>query len=77
MTTTATEIPRLAGEILSLPEADRLALLDLLWDEVSPDTQAVSPDERAMIEARLAEADANPHAVRPWTEVRAELFTDP
>jgi hypothetical protein len=77
MPTLATEIPRLAGEILNLPATDRLALLDLLWDETVPTEHALSADETAMIVARLHEADAEPQQSRPWVDVRAELFADP
>lgn len=57
---------------LSGPE--RLRLIGEIWDSLSHAEQIeMSDSHREELDRRLAEADANPGAGRPWEEVRARL----
>jgi putative addiction module component (TIGR02574 family) len=37
------------------------------------DEEALSPEEKRLIESRLAEHDADPSSAVPWEEVKARL----
>jgi putative addiction module component (TIGR02574 family) len=56
---------------------ERLALVEELWDSITADPSAVPLTEaqRAELDRRIAEHDANPDEVVPWEEVKA-LITD-
>jgi|GEM_PF-1022985 putative addiction module component (TIGR02574 family) len=53
---------------------DRLRLLGEIWDTLAPVTEAEIPEaHRKTLEHRLASADSDPSAGRPWAEVRDRL----
>lgn len=57
-----------------LSVADRLRLIDEIYDTLEPANPGDLPDDlRALIDARLDEADANPGAGSSWEEVRARI----
>jgi putative addiction module component (TIGR02574 family) len=57
-----------------LSPAERLTLIEELWDSIEP-TEAVplSPELVEELEARSAQAEADPTGGRPWDEVYREL----
>ncbi len=59
-----------------LPAADRMALLQQLWDslEKESDDSALTLAQREELERRIADDDANPEDVVPWEEVKAEAL---
>lgn len=60
-----------------LSREDRLRLLGEIWDSLTPVTQDEIPESyREELDRRLAAADADPAAGRPWEEVRARLRGD-
>jgi putative addiction module component (TIGR02574 family) len=63
------------AEILELPVAERIRLVELIWDSIVAVPEAVSiPDElRAELDRRFAEFEANPEAGSPWEEVRKRI----
>ena len=63
----------LLAEALKLSPADRLQLIEALWNTVSEEDLPVTPEERALLDARLADLDANPGDQSPWSEVKARL----
>ena len=54
---------------------ERLALVEDLWDSIAEETAATSltDAQRAELDRRLADHDANPHDVVPWEEVKASI----
>jgi len=58
---------------LSLEE--RLALVEELWDSIASDTAAVplTDAQRAELDRRLAEHEANPDDVVPWEDIKASI----
>ena len=58
---------------LKLSALERLELLEALWDTLSDDDIPVTPEERALLDARLADLEANPSDQSPWPEVKARL----
>jgi len=60
-----------------LQTAERLELLELLWDSI--ETGAYSPPEWHIreLERRRAEADANPAAGIPWEDFKVRWLDQP
>ena len=60
-----------------LTPAERIELAQDLWDSLEDDQVAeafpLSDEQRAELDRRLADLDANPDAGRPWEEVEAEI----
>ena len=53
---------------------ERLKLIGEIWDSLTPVDQLEIPEShREELDRRLAAADADPAAGRPWEEVRARL----
>ena len=67
----------LLTEALQLSPGDRLQLIEALWETLSEEDIPVTPEERALLDARLADLDANPGDQSPWSEVRARLQQRP
>jgi putative addiction module component (TIGR02574 family) len=63
----------LLATVSSLSPADRLELIGAVWDTLSPDDLPVTDDERALLDARLADMERNPDDQSPWPEVKARL----
>lgn len=67
------------ADLLKLDVAERLELIEELWDSIASDPTAASQipltdAERALLDERLREHRAHPDAARPWAEVRAEIL---
>lgn len=58
---------------VSLSEADRLELIGVLWDSLSHHDLPVTEGEQALLDERLAQADAHPEDESPWSEVKTRL----
>lgn len=54
---------------------ERLELLEALWDDLTRRSEVPLPSEAqlAELERRLAEHEANPDDVVPWSEVQADV----
>jgi putative addiction module component (TIGR02574 family) len=63
----------LLAEALKLSPGDRLQLIEALWDTLSEEDVPVTPEERALLDTRLADLENNPDAQSPWSEVKARL----
>ena len=63
-------------ELLKLPVAERIDLIDRLWESVakSEDFELTDP-QKAELDRRLADLQAHPDDGRPWQEVREDLRT--
>lgn len=64
------------AEILELPVADRIRLMEIIWDSIAhvPEAVPVSDELKAELAQRLAEFEANPEAGIPWEEVRTRVL---
>jgi putative addiction module component (TIGR02574 family) len=65
-------------ELLRLPLAERIELVEDLWDSIAADAEAVPVPEshrRELARRRAAHHD-DPNAVRPWEEVRKRLWSE-
>ena len=63
----------LLAKVSSLSPADRLELIDVVWDTLAPDDLPVTDAERALLDARLADMERNPNDQSSWPEVKARL----
>ncbi|MBC7367002.1 MAG: addiction module protein [Undibacterium sp.] len=71
MTTTTLE-----AEFRALSPAERISLVEELWDRIAAEPQSVpvTSAQRAELDRRLGALEKNPDAGRPWSEVRDELL---
>jgi putative addiction module component (TIGR02574 family) len=62
-------------EILELPIAERIRLVELIWESIAavPEAVPVSDELKADLDRRLAEFEADPEAGIPWDEVRERV----
>jgi putative addiction module component (TIGR02574 family) len=63
----------LMAEALKLSPSDRLELIEALWNTLSEEDIPVAPEERALLDERLADLERNPDAQSSWPEVKARL----
>jgi putative addiction module component (TIGR02574 family) len=63
----------LMAEALKLSPSDRLELIEALWNTLSEEDIPVTPEERALLDERLADLERNPDAQSSWPEVKARL----
>jgi putative addiction module component (TIGR02574 family) len=64
----------LQNEIGSLSAAEKFELLDTLWESLEADPPALTEDQRAELDYRVARYEQNPSDVISWEQVRAGLF---
>jgi putative addiction module component (TIGR02574 family) len=58
---------------LALPEADRALLADQFWESLSPHENTMTDDQLFVeLERRDAEAEKDPSATVPWSELKNE-----
>ena len=64
------------AEILELPVAERIRLVELIWDSIAavPEAVSISDELKAELDRRLAEFEADPDAGSPWEEVRKRIL---
>lgn len=61
----------------TLPISERIELVEDIWDSIAEETAGtleLDSAERAELNRRLGEHQADPKSSIPWEQVRAELF---
>ena len=70
-------LPNTLAELLKLPASDRIEIAVALWESLTDAEReaelALSPEQEAELDRRLAEHIANPDSAIPWEEVRRKL----
>ena len=65
------------AELLRLPASQRVEIAMALWESLTEAEReaelALTPDQEAELDRRLAEHVANPGSAIPWDEVRRKL----
>ena len=64
----------LQNEINSLSAAEKLELLDVLWESLESDLPALTKEQRAELDDRVARYERDPSDVVSWEQVKADLF---
>jgi putative addiction module component (TIGR02574 family) len=67
------------SDILKLSVSERIQLVEDIWDSIASEKQAgqLTMEQRAELDHRLDDAEANPGLGRPWEEVRTGLLGKP
>ncbi|HEV2854858.1 MAG TPA: addiction module protein [Thermoanaerobaculia bacterium] len=62
-------------QILELPVAERIRLVELIWESIAavPEAVPVSDELKVELDRRLADFEADPEAGTPWEEVRERI----
>ena len=65
----------LLEEAVKLPVAERIKLVEDIWDSISDESVAVelTPEQQAELDRRIEYHRQNPDDVIPWEEVRERL----
>jgi len=65
------------SELLELPVNERLHLVSVLWDSISenPEALKLTDSERKILDERMEAYMKNPTVGKPWSEIKAELFS--
>ncbi len=63
-------------EILKLNPAERLQLVEDIWDSLIdlPDSIPITPAQRAELDRRVAKHRDDPHGAIPWEEVKNRIL---
>jgi putative addiction module component (TIGR02574 family) len=67
----------LRKQIDSLSAAEKIELLDALWESLETDVMPLTEVQRAELDYRIARHEQNPSDVISWEQVRAGLFKKP
>ena len=64
------------SEILKLSVAERLQLVEQIWDSIAENAEdlPLTAEQATELDRRLADADVDPGNGRPWREVKADLL---
>jgi len=69
-----TAMSNLQDRIENLSAAEKFELLDVLWESLEADAQALTNEQRAELDSRVARYHQNPSDVISWEQVKAGLF---
>ena len=63
-------------EVLRLPVAERIRIVEAIWDSIadSPEALDLSEEQKAELDRRLEALEKNPDAGSPWSEVRNRVW---
>jgi putative addiction module component (TIGR02574 family) len=67
----------LRDQIGGFSVAEKIELLDLLWESLETQNVPLSEAQRAELDYRIGRHEQNPSDVIPWEQVRAGLFKKP
>jgi putative addiction module component (TIGR02574 family) len=65
-------------EVLRLPVAERIRIVEAIWDSIadSPEAIALTDEQKAELDRRLEAFENNPGEGSSWDEVRARIWPD-
>ena len=63
------------SELLKLPVAERIKLVEAIWDSIAaaPDALVLTDAERQELDRRWTAYERDPSVGSPWAEVRARI----
>jgi putative addiction module component (TIGR02574 family) len=65
------------SQIENLSAAEKVELLDAVWESLEADALPLTEAQRAELDNRIARHEQNPSDVIPWEQVKADLFRKP
>ena len=70
------DVSQALSELTALPVADRLRVVESLWDSIEADTPvSLSPEQRAELDRRVRVHETNPDELLSWDQVLERLRT--
>ena len=63
----------LISQLKTLSVAERIELIGVVWETLSPEEIPVSEAEQVLLDVRLSDLEQNPDDQSPWSEVQARL----
>ena len=63
----------LLAEILKLSPAERMQIVEEIWDSLSPADLEMNDEDMRELERRVARAEADPTRGTPWEDVKERL----
>ena len=63
----------LLSQVKTLSAVDRLELLGVVWETLTPDEAPVTPEEKQLLGSRLADFQNNPNDQSSWRDVQARM----
>lgn len=63
----------LISQVKDLSAAERLELIEAVWETLAPEDAPVTGREKSLLDARIADAENNPDDQSPWSKVRERL----
>ena len=68
------DLEQTLSELAALPVADRLRVVESLWDSIPAETPvAMSPEQRQELSRRIKSHEQSPEQVLTWEQVLDEL----
>ncbi|MGO9127689.1 MAG: addiction module protein [Terriglobales bacterium] len=67
----------LRNQIDSLSAAEKVELLDAVWESLEADAPSLTEAQRTELAYRIAQHEQRPSDVIPWEQVRAALSKKP
>ncbi len=66
------------AEVLKLPVEERLKLVESIWNSIAefPDSLELTDSQKAELDRRLDEYEADPTAGISWSDLKAQLLAD-
>ena len=61
------------SQIAQLSAAEKVELLDTVWESLEADSVSLSDAQRSELDDRIARHSRNPSDVIPWEQVQADL----
>jgi len=63
----------LLSRVKDLSAVERLELIGVVWETLSPNDVPVTTEEKILLDSRLNDLEKNPGDQSPWSEVRERL----
>jgi putative addiction module component (TIGR02574 family) len=67
----------LGDQIAKLTAAEKVELLDEVWESLETNALPLTGAQRAELDSRIERLDQNPSDVISWEKVRSDLFKRP
>jgi len=66
------------SEVLKLPVDERLELVESIWNSIAefPDSLELTAEQKAELDRRLDEYEADPTSGISWSDLKAQLLAD-